>query len=113
MNAVFGNPSDPTNPNCVQVVNCYYPESNAALYAGGKARKMADKAFYDGEVAYNLNGFYLCKRYYDGIHLGTGQAYEYFPAHVEKCDEYGLLSKFVCLLYPAGRTIETGGYAGT
>ena len=83
VNAVFGNPSDPTNPNCVQVVNCYYPESNAALYAGGQARKMADKAFYDGEVAYNLNGFYLCKRYYDGIHLGTGQAYEYFPAHVD------------------------------
>ena len=63
--AVFGNPSA---ENAVQVVNCYYPESNAyseASNAHGNARKMTDKAFFDGEVAYDLNGFYLYKRYDD------------------------------------------------
>ncbi len=68
--AVFGNP---TASGCTQIVNCYFPESNKALYtdhttssrAGGNARMMEDKSFYNGEVAYNLNGYYLGKRYYD------------------------------------------------
>ena len=83
-NAVFGNPSDPDNPDCIQVVNCYYPESNAALYhATSAARKMPEKAFYDGTVAYNLNGFYLAKRYYDGSQLNTGAPYNYIPAKAD------------------------------
>ena len=80
--AVFGNP---TASGCLQIVNCYYPEQNRALYtdhttttrAGGNARMMADRAFYNGEVAYNLNGFYLAKRYYQGSGLSTGTAYNY------------------------------------
>ena len=80
--AVFGNP---TASGCLQIVNCYYPEQNRALYtdrttsprAGGNARMMADRAFYNGEVAYCLNGFYLAKRYYQGTGLNTGTAYNY------------------------------------
>ncbi len=59
--AVFGSPS--ASDGSVQVFNCYYPETNA--YAAGAARKMPEKAFYNGEVAYSLNGYYLNKRYYD------------------------------------------------
>ena len=60
--AVFGNPlrTDGTH----QVENCYYPESNNYA-SGGAAHQMPDKDFYNGEVAYNLNGFYLNKRYFD------------------------------------------------
>ncbi len=84
VNAVFGNPSDPNNPNCVQVVNCYYPESNASLYnENSTARKMSDNAFFNGEVAYNLNGFYLGKRYYDGKGLSSGKPYIYLPANAD------------------------------
>ena len=89
--AVFGNPSDPENPGCVQIVNCYYSEANDALYVdhtgsartGGNARKMPDKAFYNGEVAYDLNGFYLGKRYYDGSELSSGNQYQYILANVD------------------------------
>ena len=72
--AVFGNPS--ATDGSTQVFNCYYPESNSG-YTAGAARKMPDKAFYNGEVAYNLNGFYLNKRYYDGVKTKTGKPYNY------------------------------------
>ena len=60
--AVFGRPSDLT---ATQLVNSYYAESNPYSVTSsprGTARKMTDKAFYDGTVAYNLNGFYLNRR---------------------------------------------------
>ena len=63
--AVFGNPSDSEG---TQVVNCYYHEDNKyseTSHARGNARKMTASEFYNGTVAYNLNGFYLNKRYYD------------------------------------------------
>ena len=67
--AVFGNPLRSGN-DLVQVVNSYYPKSNdyqePANAEHGKATKKSDEAFYNGEVAYDLNGFYLNKRYYDG-----------------------------------------------
>lgn len=48
------------------VTNSYYPQSNA--YSSlSSATAMPDKSFYNGEVAYNLNSFYLDKRYYNGI----------------------------------------------
>ena len=60
-----------------QVVNCYYPESHG--YAAGQATPMPEKAFNNGTVAYNLNGFYLNKRYYD--HEGaSGRNYSYIAA---------------------------------
>ena len=45
------------------LVNCYYPATKA--YTDGLARPMSETEFYNGTVAYNLNGFYLNKRYYD------------------------------------------------
>ena len=87
--AVFGNPirseSDSRGP--VQVENCYYPVSNAYAVPSstthGKATQMADKAFYNGEVAYNLNGFYLHKRYYQGTNLNSGTAYRYLKPNAD------------------------------
>ena len=73
--AVFGNPSN--SEGRVQVVNSYYPESNS--YAAGLATKMPDKAFHNGTVAYNLNGFYLNKRYYDQT-ARNGESYRYIAA---------------------------------
>ena len=86
--AVFGNPSreDSDTRGPIQVVNCYYPESNAytvpASTTHGTATAMPDQAFYNGTVAYNLNGFYLKKRYYDQDYKtnganGTNETYEY------------------------------------
>ena len=70
--AVFGNPSD---THGTQVVNCYYPETNVykvESHDRGSARKMPLSAFYNGEVTYDLNGFYLNKRYFDQALSETG-----------------------------------------
>lgn len=78
--AIIGNASSNA------VVNCYYPEINA--YASGDATAMPVSAFLNGEVAYNLNGFYLTKRYYDGIEQKSGSEYKYWTmkdgSHTEK-----------------------------
>ena len=74
--AVFGNPTD---ASAEQTVNCYYPESNNG-YTEGKAIRMPDKAFYTGEVAYDLNNFYLYKRYNDNATLGGTTTYKYWKA---------------------------------
>ena len=63
-----------TKSSIVQVVNCYYPADNAYTetpHTGnhGDAIKKPRQSFYNGEVAYDLNGFYLNKRYND--HLAT------------------------------------------
>ena len=66
---LFGNP---TATDYSQVVNCYYLEdgetSKYAPFTDGKnmGTKKSTRAFYNGEVAYDLNGFYLNKRYYEG-----------------------------------------------
>ncbi len=84
--AVFGNP---TRGNGIQLVNCYYPESNAyneAVNARGNAIKMDDAAFYNGTVAYNLNGYYLSKRYYDHTTISTSTPttpYTYLKANAD------------------------------
>jgi hypothetical protein len=44
---------------------------------------MPDNAFFNGEVAYNLNGFYLGKRCYDGQGLSSGNSYSYLPANAD------------------------------
>ena len=46
------------------VVNSYYVTGQYSSANSGAIAKSAH-AFYNGEVAYNLNGFYLNKRYYD------------------------------------------------
>ena len=84
--AVFGNPN--ADDGSTQVFNCYYPETNGYA-AGDGLRKMPEKAFYNGEVAYNLNGYYLHKRYYDNntSDMGTTpQTYNYF---VDGTDDNG------------------------
>ena len=83
--AVFGNPTDDSS---TQVVNSYYPDSNSSLYdLSGLATQMPDKAFYNGTVAYNLNGFYLKKRFYDSGSSaattalgGSPVEYKYLPS---------------------------------
>ena len=83
--AVFGDPSDTQG---TQVENCYYPESNAystESHARGNARMMPDSTFYNGEVAYNLNGFYLNKRFYDNNNSweGTKKTYKYLKSNAD------------------------------
>lgn len=77
--AAFGNPLRSTG---VQVVNCYYPETNGysqTTHDRGNAIKMPEQAFYNGTVAYNLNGFYLNKRYHDNKQTG-GTRYYYLKS---------------------------------
>ncbi len=56
--AVFGNPATTT-----QVQNCYYPVRTDGFTPSEGTRAMPDNAFCNGEVAFNLNGFYLKERY--------------------------------------------------
>ena len=61
--AVFGNPSRSTG---TQIVNSYYPTTknyNKSDNGRGLATPMSEQAFYNGEVTYDLNGFYLKDRY--------------------------------------------------
>lgn len=66
--AVFGTPNASDKPK--QIVNCYYQEREGTNYKSdpaehGVATPKPQEAFYNGEVAYDLNGFYLYKRYSD------------------------------------------------
>jgi hypothetical protein len=80
---VFGTPTN--SSSFKQIVNSYYMEEDDATKKyenhtgsyGIPTRKSA-KAFYNGEVAYDLNGFYLYKRYNDGVHTTEGVGYKYF-----------------------------------
>lgn len=77
--AVFGNPTA-TNADTKQIVNSYYQTAKSyktAVSGHGLATPMSDLAFYNGEVAYNLNNFYLYKRYSDK-QVSTGVDYKYW-----------------------------------
>ncbi|MCR5179854.1 MAG: hypothetical protein K6C30_01370, partial [Bacteroidaceae bacterium] len=75
-----------------QIVNCYYQEDDDATNKyenhtgthGIPTRKPAE-AFYNGEVAYDLNGFYLFKRYCDpNVTSGTAAlTYKYFTVDAD------------------------------
>ena len=90
---VFGTP---TKEDYKQIVNSYYMEEDDAATTpatdddskmqaytnhsgnyGIPTRKNA-QAFYNGEVAYDLNNFYLYKRYNDGVSTTSGVEYKYF-----------------------------------
>ena len=86
--AVFGSPSDTKG---YQLVNSYYCIDNNGLYnnstnettgittsggARGTARAMKAEEFYNGTVAYDLNNFYLHKRYSDKM-VSSGHEYKY------------------------------------
>ena len=70
---VFGDPTIENNTlRPYRIVNCYYQEDDDATnkytnHAGsyGIPTCKPAKSFYNGEVAYDLNGFYLYKRYCD------------------------------------------------
>ena len=85
LHAVFGNPN-PTAEGFKRV-NCYYP--NTLTYDTsddhhGLARPMPLDDFYNGTVAYDLNGFYLFKRYNDHIApSGSPVAYKYYTINKE------------------------------
>ena len=79
---VFG---EPKCSDYKQIVNCYYMEEDNATnkytnHEGtyGKPTRKPAKAFYNGEVAYDLNGFYLYKRYNDGVNTASGVDYKYY-----------------------------------
>ena len=78
--AVFGNPSDVTSTT-KQMVNCYYQDTKAyktTASGHGVATPKPDRAFYNGEVAYDLNNFYLYKRYNDNAHPTGTTTYKYW-----------------------------------
>ena len=65
--AVFGNPT--ADANYKQIVNSYCLKDKNYLTTDvgnhGLAKAMPDTAFYNGELAYDLNNFYLYKRFCD------------------------------------------------
>ena len=82
--AVFGNPTG----SGYKRVNCYYPNTlpyDTTSDGHGLARPMPANAFYNGTVAYDLNGFYLFKRYNDQI-VPSGSPAEYKHYAINKED---------------------------
>ena len=90
--AVLGNPMrDPSGSKPKQIVNCYYPQTNPYKVTTedvhGLAMAKPLNEFYNGEVSYDLNGFYLHKRFNDHV---TGQSqpntYKYWDADHANAD---------------------------
>jgi len=86
--AIFGTPN--AGSGYKQIVNSYYQTGKAYSTTDtgnhGLAKPMPDRAFYNGEVAYNLNNFYLYKRYNDGANgtNGANVTYKYWkPGEAE------------------------------
>ena len=80
--AVFGNPYS-TSSWAKQIVNSYYQKGKnykTAASDHGVAIAKTDTAFYNGEVAYDLNNFYLYKRYNDNATPGGSVNYKYWKA---------------------------------
>ena len=115
---VFGNPSRTTSDK-IQIVNSYYLENDTdAIKNGSYTKKIAEaennegyvdhgtpirkpaQSFRNGEVAYNLNGFYLNRRYYDGIGQNDGKDYRYIDSE----NEY----KLDTIYYPASTDAKYG-----
>ena len=85
--AVFGNPND-ANTEAKQVVNSYYQSTKTyktTASSHGVATAKPDAAFYNGEVAYNLNGFYLYKRYND-VRTKSGDENQQYQFYTVKSD---------------------------
>ncbi len=76
---LFGSPTvNSGDSRPTRIVNCYYEENDGAsnpypVHTGnyGKPTKKDSRAFYNGEVTYDLNGFYLYKRYCDHTSLSN------------------------------------------
>ena len=101
--AVFGNPT----ADGKQIVNCYYPEGlnfSTTDNSRGLARPMPAAAFYNGTVAYDLNGFYLFKRYNDH-ETASGTAYKYYAIN-----EDGSLTEPLTKHYATNADYCSSGY---
>jgi hypothetical protein len=81
--AVFGNP---TASNWTQVNNCYYTAPEGTDYASGPAIRKAERAFYNGEVAYDLNAFYLKERYNRQAASDKIETYQYVESRFTNPD---------------------------
>ena len=104
--AVFNNPTH----EGYQRVNCYYPETLDYYKEDdghGLARPMPETAFYNGTVAYDLNGFYLFKRYNDKK-TTSGKAYQYYA--INKTD--GKLTEPQTKHYAINAEYCSSGYEG-
>ena len=84
---VFDNPDMTDNTRPYRIVNCYYMEDDDATnkYTNhsstyGIPKRMNPTAFFNGTVAYDLNGFYLYKRYRDHSGETSTDSYKYFTA---------------------------------
>ncbi|MBR6032603.1 MAG: hypothetical protein IKP36_11710 [Bacteroidaceae bacterium] len=87
---LFHNPIRLGGTRPYRIVNCYYEEDDDAAnkytnHSGsyGIPTPKPGQAFYNGEVAYDLNSFYLSKRYYHGTEQSTGKAYEFLSANAD------------------------------
>ena len=109
VHAVFGNPN-PTAEGFKRV-NCYYPEGlsyKTSSDGHGLARPMPAAAFYNGTVGYDLNGFYLFKRYNDHIvPSGSAAEYKYYTINTD-----GTLSAPQTKHYAANATYCSSGVDG-
>jgi hypothetical protein len=81
--AVFGNP---TASNWTQVNNCYYVAPEGSDYASGPAIRKSERAFYNGEVAYDLNAFYLKERYNRQAAADKIETYQYVESRFTNPD---------------------------
>ena len=83
---ILGEPTNLSEARPYRIVNCYYEENDDATnkYTNhsstyGIPTRMGHDAFHDGDVAYNLNGFYLYKRYSDKNTTESGNmAYQFY-----------------------------------
>ena len=114
---VFGDPSRTSEQQAkygkIQIVNSYYQEEDDATNkytkhsssdGYGVATRKDAQAFYNGEVAYDLNGFYLNKRFYDNNRPST----KAYPYNYKK-SENGILSNEISTgYYPASPDAKYG-----
>ena len=83
--AILGTPAASTRK---KVVNCYYQQTKAKTdknpvgYTASDATPMPDADFYNGTVAYDLNGFYLYKRY-NNTKTGSGTAHTFYTINTD------------------------------
>lgn len=111
---VFGSPDvESVTPRPVRIVNCYYQEEEDAAnkytnHTGtyGIPTRRGIKDFYNGTVAYNLNGFYLNRRYYDHKTLsGSTTEYSYLPTQAN-----GSLSEEMSTIHYPALTTDNARY---
>ena len=89
---IFDTPDMTDTSRPKRIINCYYQEEEGATnpytnHSGnyGIPTPKSAQAFYNGEVAYDLNGFYLNKRYYDNdaSWTDTKEPYNYIIANAD------------------------------